>query len=81
MTARRSLLRNFLLLAALAASAPLLRPGPASAQEDGCVMQGFDDGSFCVGCRSGGCWEAACYDPNDGSGYSDGGCAPGPIYA
>ena len=83
MSAQRSLLRNLLLLAAVAVSAPLLTPGAATAA-DGCIAESFADGSFCSGCREGACWGAACYDAGTGEVFTDGGCdklPPPPQYA
>jgi hypothetical protein len=76
MNSRLSLLRNLALLGAVALSAPLLTPRTAAAAAE-CISQDFGDGSFCVGCRSGNCWAAVCYD-SDYNEYSDGGCSAGP---
>ncbi|HYW10552.1 MAG TPA: hypothetical protein VE871_01315 [Longimicrobium sp.] len=75
-----SVLRSLVLLGAVALSAPLLAPQPAAA-EDGCIMQGFEDGSYCIGCRSGNCSGAACYDASSGETYERFGCTPQPIFA
>lgn len=83
MSARLSLLRNLLLLGAVAVSAPLLTPASAAAA-DGCISESFGDGSVCVGCREGACWGASCYDAGTGEVYTDGGCTklpPPPQYA
>ncbi len=76
-----ALLRSLVLLGAVALSAPLLAPQPAAAAEDGCIMQDFGEGSYCIGCRSGNCSGAACYDASTGETYERFGCTPQPILA
>jgi hypothetical protein len=80
MSSTTSLIRNILVVGAVALGAVLLKPAAASAA--GCIAQDFGDGSYCVGCDDGACWGAYCTDGSQG--YYESGCRPAPprpIYA